>query len=301
MPCYRPIVMTKCGKTKNGKDKYKIVKNFSFNYEDYRSDDYVLVPCNRCIGCRLDYANHWAERCSLEASLYEQNMFLTLTYNDENVPLKVSKKHFQLFIKRLRNFFNDDKIRYFGCGEYGSQTHRPHYHIIVFGVCFDDLKKRGKSPSGEYIYNSESLEKLWPYGYSSIGMAEYNSMAYTARYVMKKLKGSVQSDEFVLMSRRPGIGYEYFIKNQDKIKELDKIYFPFNESKKQTTLFRYYKSLIEKDSPDYFTQKKPEILASIIQNTESLKQAVGVKSEYELKKMQENIKKEQIKALKRGL
>ena len=300
MACYRPIVFEKLGFKSNGKVNLKICHRFSGNYEDYRDNKkYEIVPCGKCIGCRLDYANHWAERCSLEASQYKENMFITLTYNDMYVPDKLQKKDFQLFIKRLRNYFSDREIRFFGCGERGSKSGRPHFHIIIFNACFNDLKKHSKN-GNNWLFTSPTLEKLRPYGFSTIGEADYASIAYTARYVVKKIKGS-DSDEFLLMSRKPGIGWKYFQDHKDKIKELDMIYFPFSDNKNKTSLFRYYKNLIENDEPNYFISKKNDMLEKIYNNVDSTLLATGLKNEFELKQNQELIKKEQIKALKRGL
>lgn len=300
MPCYKPLVFEKFGLKSNGKINMKICNRFTGNYEDYQNiDKYELVPCGQCIGCRLDYAKQWAERCSLEAAMYEENMFLTLTYNDENLPLNCSKKDFQLFIKRLRNHFSDREIRFFGCGERGSLSGRPHYHIIIFNAKFNDLKYLKHSGENN-LYTSPTLEKLWPYGFSTIGEADYNSINYTARYVMKKIKGK-QSDEFLLMSRRPGIGAEYLKKNIDKIKAQDLIYFPFSESKKQASLSRYFKNQIEIENPDYFKNKKKELIESIQAKNCSDKQVYTVDSLMKLNQVKESLKKAQIKALKRGL
>lgn len=300
MPCYKPLVFIKCGLQSNGKQKMKICRSFSGNYEDYQNKNlYELVPCGQCIGCRLDYAKQWSERCSLEASLYDENMFLTLTYNDLNCPIKLQKKDFQLFIKRLRNHFSDREIRFFGCGERGSHTGRPHYHIIIFNAKFNDLKYLKRSGENN-LYTSPTLERLWPYGFSTVGEADYQSINYTARYVMKKIKGQ-ETDEFLLMSRRPGIGWKYFEKNQDKIKELDLIYFPFSEGKKQTTLCRYYKNLISSEIPDYFINKKSDMIDKIRSKNYSDKQLYAVETEKELNEVKEELKKAQIKALKRGL
>ena len=143
------------------------------------------------------------------------------------------KRDFQLLMKRIRFKFSDDKIRFFMSGEYGSQTFRPHYHAILFGLHLDDLKPyKTVKEAGEYYtyYNSESLQECWPYGYVVVGEVTWESCAYTARYVMKKLKGKEAKfyeehniqPEFTLMSRKPGIARRYYDEHPD-IYEQDKI------------------------------------------------------------------------------
>jgi len=98
------------------------------------------LRCGQCIACRLEKSRQWAVRCMHEASQWDNNVFVTLTYDDEHLPedqgLDVSE--FQRFAKRLRKARPDDKVRYFHCGEYGEQLQRPHYHALVFNVDFPD-------------------------------------------------------------------------------------------------------------------------------------------------------------------
>lgn len=151
-------------------------------------------------------------RCVCEASLYEKNTFLTLTYNDDNLPadLSLNKRHLQLFMKRLRKRFGND-IRFYAAGEYGDMSLRPHYHIILFNFYPEDAEAIRLRPVPLFI--SSTLLKLWPFGYHSFGMVTFDSAAYVARYCTKKITGADadshyngRTPEFALMSRRPGIG-----------------------------------------------------------------------------------------------
>lgn len=225
----------------------------------------VSIPCGQCIGCRLDYSNEWASRCLLEMKQHEKNCFITLTYDEDHVPysmycdlssrrervsLTLNKRDLQLFWKRLRKEFPDQKIRYYACGEYGDESARPHYHAIVFGFMPDDLipaskfddKFVDKSELGYDYYISPTLNKIWQKGHVMVANASWETAAYTARYVMKKLKGLQKSfydrncivPEFVTMSRKPGIGQEWlndhivcyatflkqFIKTENGMREL---------------------------------------------------------------------------------
>ena len=196
-------------------------------------------PCGNCIGCRLEYSRQWALRCYHEAFLNDDNSFLTLTYNNENLPddKSLSKAELSGFIKRLRKKIEPIKIRYFGCGEYGSQsTKRPHYHLCLFGYDFPDkeiirhgsftLSNSGKTRRGKdnNLYTSKMLQKAWKKGFVTIGEVNFKTAAYVARYVTKKINGPKEQDhyqgktpEFALMSRMPGIGKPFFEKYMNDI------------------------------------------------------------------------------------
>lgn len=183
------------------------------------------LPCGQCVGCRLERSRQWAIRCIHEASLHEANSFVTLTYDDVHMPSDGSLvySHFQKFMRRLRK--TGRKARFYMCGEYGETTWRPHFHACLFGVEFPDRKRF--SGQGELtLYTSDDLSRLWPHGHSLIGDVTFESAAYVARYVMKKITGS-QADEhytrvvpstgevvrlepeFTRMSLKPGIGFDW--------------------------------------------------------------------------------------------
>ena len=163
--------------------------------------------------------------------------FITLTYDEEHLPQYGSlvPKHLQNFIKRLRRR-TDAKIRYYASGEYGTECpkhgikdcpacgsiQRPHYHACILGYGFPDKYNVGNR-EGNPIYQSEFLEDVWGKGRTEIGHCEFQSAAYTARYIMKKQTGPSADDhymrycplrdnwspvepEFAYMSKKPGIG-----------------------------------------------------------------------------------------------
>ena len=220
MPCYRPLTGYR-SKVVNESGKRGIV----FNLREGFCDLVVQVPCGQCIGCRLERSRQWAIRCVHEASLYEDNCFVTLTYSDEHLPAdgSLDKSEFQRFMKRLRKRFHDSIIRYYHCGEYGEQFGRPHYHVCLFNHDFPDKKLYKVLHGGNKLYTSEILAQLWPLGYSTIGEVTFESAAYVARYILKKITGKGASEhyekvnpntgeifqvqpEYTTMSRRPGIG-----------------------------------------------------------------------------------------------
>ena len=146
-----------------------------------------------------------------EASLHDENSFLTLTYSDENLPPggSLHLPDFQNFMKRLRKSIAPKRVRFYHCGEYGDILSRPHYHALLFGYDFDDRKFFAKRNENS-VYTSTELSSLWPHGFSVVGSVTFESAAYVARYVMKKVTGERSLDhygglkpEYTTMSRRP--------------------------------------------------------------------------------------------------
>lgn len=149
-----------------------------------------------------------------EAKLYDQNSFLTLTYDDAHLPEDRSLRYsdFQKFMRALRKHAKDRKIRFYMSGEYGGETGRPHYHAIVFNWDFPDKLYFKKSREFR-IYTSKLLSELWPHGNHWIGSVTFESAAYVARYCLEKITGDLaeqhyqgRTPEFNKSSNRPGIG-----------------------------------------------------------------------------------------------
>lgn len=148
----------------------------------------LRLPCGQCVGCRLERSRQWALRCVHEASLHDSNLFVTLTYDDEHLPEFNSLYYpdFQKFMKRLRKKFSRENIRFYMCGEYGETTLRPHYHVILFNFDLPDRRLYRRSHSGDHLFTSEILTKIWGKGFCPFGNVTFQSAAYTARYIMKK-------------------------------------------------------------------------------------------------------------------
>lgn len=209
----------------NSSGKRSIVFNQAEGFKDLPVD----LPCGQCIGCRLERSRQWAVRCVHEASLHEDNCFITLTYAEEHLPEggSLQKEDFQKFMKRLRKSV-DFPVRYFQCGEYGEEYFRPHYHACLFGFDFKD-KVLWKVVNDQQYFVSLELQRLWPFGHSTIGAVTFESAAYVARYITKKITGPGKESayeycdentgqvfdrvpEYVTMSRRPGIAAGWFEK-----------------------------------------------------------------------------------------
>lgn len=214
MPCYKPI------------SAYRVADGGVVFAQLARYDIIgdCKLPCGQCLGCRLDRAREWSVRCLHEAKMHRENCFITLTYNDENLPADGSLHYrdFQLFMKRLREKLGP--VRFFMCGEYGESTLRPHYHAVLFGVDFQDKKEYKKNAQGDMLYTSKILEELWGKGFCPIGLVTRQSAGYVARYCVKKVTGDRAEEhykgrepEFARMSLKPGIGAEFFKKFESDI------------------------------------------------------------------------------------
>lgn len=242
---------------------------------------FMHVPCGQCIECRLEKSRQWALRCQKEAELYDANCVVTLTYDQANLPKNgsIQNEDVQLFMKRLRERMRgstmvidkDGKatwpIRSYGCAEYGEKWGRPHYHIILFNLDFPDKTEDPEMDPGEYkYYVSETLDQLWDMGKTQIMDLNFETAAYVARYVTKKINGPghtrvhvyegkfvpIADERSIAVSRRPGIGKRWYEKNKQHIYKQDTVF----ERGMQMRPPKYFDSLFEKDNPDGFLRVK---------------------------------------------
>lgn len=219
----------------------------------------MLIPCGQCIGCRQARAVEWSRRCCHEASLYERNIFVTLTYDDVWLPADGSlvPRHLQLFIKRLRKAATYDEtvvssgtgVRFFACGEYGESTGRPHYHALLFNCGLNNLYQVGKD-----LYSSDTLARLWPFGAHKIGTVTGASAGYVAKYQLKSGPqeycdddGVVLRKPFLRMSRRPGIGSRWLARYREDLRSGFLV-----ADGSRTRIPRAYLKRLEKDDPSLF-------------------------------------------------
>ena len=241
MSCFHPIT---AWKTEDGIKFYN-------PYKDNRNHKGFKIPCRQCTGCRSEYSRQWAMRILHEASLHLHNSFITLTYNNAHLPGKKKDdngnylpegtlvlKHYVDFMKRLRKKYvpknptDNQKIRFYHCGEYGEKQKRPHYHAVLFNHQFNDLTP---IPRKKDLYESKQLNKLWGKGFCSVGHVTFKSAAYVANYVQKKITGKNSylsyinkhgepiQPEYSTMSRNPGIARDWFDKYHEDIYPSDYI------------------------------------------------------------------------------
>lgn len=224
MPCYHPLDATQIPAPHGHKSQ------ISFNLSDRPKGIAIKLPCGQCVGCRLERSRQWAIRCQHEVSLHQKNCFITLTFNNHHLPAdrSLDVRYFQKFMKRLRKRFGAN-IRFYHCGEYGDKYGRPHYHALLFNFDFPDKYIWRRTSQGHLCWRSPALEELWPFGNSEIGEANFQTAAYVARYIMKKINGKRAEEhyeymdpstgqifklkpEYTTMSRRPGIGKKWLDK-----------------------------------------------------------------------------------------
>jgi len=194
----------------------------------------LILPCGQCMACRLQRKRVWTHRVMLEASLHSLNAFVTLTYSDEHLPGggSLNPEHLRLFWMRLRKDQAQygRKLRYFANGEYGSDTERPHYHAIIFGMpsCYHGRTRHYRFKAGFNCCNTcDAVARCWPHGGIDLGQVERASAAYVCGYVTKKL---TDPDDYRLGGRHPefsrvskqngGLGARYIPEVASKLLEL---------------------------------------------------------------------------------
>lgn len=227
-------------------------------------DDYIRVPCGSCMGCRTDQARSWAVRMYHEmlTTDAQRAWFVTLTYDNDHLPYAGDLSHDDVtnFLQRLRRT-SSVPVRYYLCGEYGERTHRPHYHMVLFGPpLYDRVPARYDDLAP--VYSSKLLSDAWGFGRVEASPLTMGSALYVAGYVTKKVRKQDDPDhylryaetgelvelqpEFARMSRNPGIGYAYLKKYYRDIYPRDRVringvdFFPP----------RYYDTKLEALDPD---------------------------------------------------
>lgn len=164
----------------------------------------IVVPCGRCVACRISKTREWALRLLHELDYWDNAVFVTLTYADIHLQtdkLSLRKKDLQDFFKRLRH---KKSFKYYACGEYGENTFRPHYHAIVFGLSLED---------------KSLVQEVWDMGMVHIGTVTYDSCRYVAQYIDKKLSGDLADEVYGDMERpfqicSQGLGLRFAMDNR---------------------------------------------------------------------------------------
>ncbi len=323
VPCYSPL---KGYKNRDG--------GLTFKRSEGRQK--MEVACGQCLGCRLDRSRIWAMRITHEASLHDNtngNSFITLTYDNDHLPkdasLSVAKRdekgkqiqqsHFQAFMKRLRKNNPNQKIKYYHAGEYGSTCRhgfdleaqtcplchlgRPHYHACLFNKNFSDKQPYSQN-YGTTRYTSAELQETWKHGFVDVGKLEYQSAAYVARYIMKKITGdqaknhyeNITDDgeiipvepEYSTMSN--GIGYAWYQQFKGDCYPSDEIPVPGTGVIKKAP--RFYDKILE--------QENPQLHAEVKANREKFRKMHEEEYSPERLMSKYKVKKAQIKNLSRN-
>lgn len=231
-------------------------------YEKLRINYSQEVPCGHCLGCRVEQARQWTCRMMHESRMHDDSWFVTLTYEEVPENGSLNPQHFRRFIKDLRKDHEAGTISYYGCGEYGDSTGRPHYHAVLFGPHFLD-RSRHPDPSRFGVWRSEALERYWKHGFAEIGTMTVASASYVAGYVQKKVRkkdfpshyervipetGEVIElvPEFARMSLKPAIGRRWIQQNWPDVYPRDFVVFDGVEAKPP----RYYDKWMDDNQPE---------------------------------------------------
>ena len=208
----------------------------------------ITVGCGKCLSCRIAKRKEWSTRLWHELAYHDKSVFLTLTYSDIHMPDNESLRlrDLQLYFKRLRKVLGERRIKYFACGEYGNNTHRPHYHAIIYGVGLDRDDKRIMRECWNYCdWTVDSIKR------NSFGVVTPKSINYVAGYIHSKLSGKMAIEQYENTGREPvfrlisqGIGKQFALDNQEQIRENMCI----TQFGSKLTIPRYYINKLELDT-----------------------------------------------------
>lgn len=218
------------------------VFNFSkpvYNFVMNKFTKSIEVPCGKCQACKMNSSTEWGDRLSHELPYHEKKCFVTLTYDEKNMPLTINNgkilktlsiRDIQLWNKKLRQQLGS--FKFFIAGEYGPKTKRPHYHGIYFGINVTEMSSTGyalwkKCESRNFVVKEVDETKL----------------RYTAKYLVKENTdwpiNYPKQKPFKLCSK--GLGKEWALKNKNSIISNGYIIWP---NGKKHPIPRYYKKLL---------------------------------------------------------
>lgn len=289
MPCNRPLPAWRT-KHPNHNGRHGV----TFTLSEADTSRKLEVPCGHCMGCRLERARQWAIRLVHESKSHTHNHFVTFTYDDASLPTTVQGLptlrpiDFTNFMKRLRRNYERQVgqgatppspsppdpfglpaeqstagIRYYQAGEYGETTSRPHHHALLFNLHLPDLKplRLTHARNAHALYTSKFLEDAWQKGMISVGRVTFETAAYTASYVTKKITGPLAAShyngrvpEYSTMSRRPGIGALFHDKYAQEIWDNDSVIIRGHEMRPP----KFYDTRLERSDPEAFYELRDE-------------------------------------------
>jgi len=250
MKCADPILCYNDGQTRK-------FRHFSLANSPFKLLHNQVFNCGKCIFCRKKKSYELAIRCVLHASLHPQNCFLTLTY-DETKPEyhnNLQYSDIQKFKKKLRRYceyHHNKKVQIFNVHEYGKNG-KKHWHLVVFNHDFSEhppglTKSLHTTRNGNNLYTSKHLEKLWPFGFNTIGNVTEASAMYQSQYTQKDLKNGNSTNNKKSKSKHSGIGREYFLLHYEQILSLG--FIPFGG--KKIPIPRYFQKIAHKHYSHFY-------------------------------------------------
>ena len=266
MPCDFPI------------RAYETPEGLKFKPPREHSGVWIPLPCRKCIGCGIDRKRDWSVRGIHEAQMHHESQFLTLTYDDQNVPdgHNLDFQHLTEFWREIRRDA-PEAIRYMAAGEYGGQTSRPHFHAIAFGLAAPDRQVWGRNNRGEMLYTAESIQKYWPHGRVVVADVTYETCGYVAGYMLKDTrtmdkdksrpytvidsKTGIETERVKPKGRystRPGIGASWFEKYHGDCFPKGNVHIIKNGKAQTVPVPEYYWRLLERMDPQMYADLKAE-------------------------------------------
>lgn len=242
MKCADPILVY--SSEKGGRQ----FRHFSLSNDIYKSMAQQVFNCGKCLHCRKKRAYELASRCVLHGSLYKNNCFLTLTYDEKRKGYHNNFQYsdIQKFKKRLRRHCKEKKIEIFNVHEYGKNG-KKHWHLIVFNHDFAD-KTVYTVRNQISLYTSKTLGRLWPFGFNTIGDVTEASAMYQAQYMEKDFKHDYVTSLKKSHSKHSGIGRPYFYTHFKQILTLG--FIPIGG--RRMPVPRYFEKLAHKHASHFF-------------------------------------------------
>lgn len=299
-------------------------KKYSKQYPPFQ------IPCGKCISCRLENARQTALRCVHEASMYEKNSFITLTYDENHLgDNKLRYKDFQLFVKKLRSHIYDNELKkifpkqtsqmerrsaarsltkqarkniherisisIYCAGEYGDRGKRAHWHALIFNWEPSDKVYKYQNELGDVAFSSATLTDLWGQGLCEFGSVTFKSASYCARYATKKLAhGPDDSHPYAPISRRScknAVGKKWLEKNWRDVFTHGYIIFFDGQKYVQCGIPRYYEKWFKKTHPEEWIRYVTQTKQKIIDS------AILKESKISLEEKKVNLKRSSLKGL----
>lgn len=202
--------------------------------KNLQTGSYILVPCGKCYNCQSNKRSNWTFRLLEENKYSALSKFVTLTYDEEHYQDIPNKRDIQLFLKRYRKSLDliGVHLRYFIVSERGKSTNRVHYHALFFYNQYMPELEEETLKNG--MIQNRLISDAWSLGGTVTLQCDNGSIHYVTKYNLKFL--GFEEDCFVLMSRNPGIGYNFCETNENNSNRT--VFFPGGQ---KISMPRYYR------------------------------------------------------------
>lgn len=178
---------------------------------------HFVAPCGKCYDCMRELANQFVLRCNSEYQHSVCTFFCTLTYDNKNIryfiPDRVKRRRALDFIeslpcdvfgmydefilskddavyfrknlqKSIKRFGENLLFRFVLNGEYGTFTHRPHLHALIFSPLYFNV--------GDF---HRIIDSCWRLGNVTVSEVSPSRINYCAKHTMKQDTGCEMQQE----------------------------------------------------------------------------------------------------------